>query len=94
MVSEEISYILNTMCLDFYCIDLIKIEKTLGKNLKLAFWYFLHRFLPILEYSWWFQTITMGVIWNSEKISYILDTIFLDLYCVEMIKIEKQCVAT
>ena len=39
---------------------------------------FLARFLPILEYLCWLQTLTMGVIWNSEKISYMLDTHIID----------------
>ena len=65
--SEEISYILDTLFLDFYCIDLIQIEKYLVKNLKLAFCYFLHRFLSILDYFWLFQSLTMGLIWNKKK---------------------------
>ena len=92
--SEEISYILDTLFLDFYCIDLTQIEKYLVKNLKLAFWYFLHRFLPILEDFWWLQTLIMGLIWNPEKIFYMVDTMFLDFYCIYLIKIEKHCVGT
>ena len=61
--------------------------KTLCRDQKLAFWYFLHQFLPILEYFWWLQTLTMGVIWNPEKISYMLETELLNLYGNDLKKI-------
>ena len=45
---------------------------------KISILVFLHRFLPIFEYLYWFETPTMGVIWNPEKISYMLDTHIID----------------
>ena len=43
-------------------------------TLKVSILVFLHRVLPIFECLHWFETPTMGVIWNPEKISYMLDT--------------------
>ena len=47
-------------------------------TLKVSILVFLHRVLPIFECLHWFETPTMGVIWNPEKISYMLDTHIID----------------
>ena len=43
-------------------------------SLKSSIFVFLDRFLSILQHLCRFETHTMGVIWNPEKISYMLDT--------------------
>ena len=43
-------------------------------SLKINIFVFLDRFSSILQHLCWLETHTMGVIWNPEKISYLLDT--------------------
>ena len=74
---EKISYVLDTMVLDFYCIYLIKIEK---KNVvsgpKIGV---LVLFTSVFVHFRVFSVVVdthYGVIWNPEKIFYMLDTMF------------------
>ena len=42
--------------------------------LRIGIFVFLDQFSSILMHLCWLETHTMGVIWNPEKISYMLNT--------------------